>query len=607
MRINLKSFRKIKEDVETATLKNERGHQITLSKKSLRPHLLKTLTSLPLHLAEGTPEGVESPNSKNVPQDNLEGQGVPTLPPGPQFLDQNQQAALAGYMQPPEALPVATEIGQALGSAIGKFGVQPVMMVARAYGDAIGQGIEGAQNMASGVGAGLRQGMGLPPSAPQLPSPPMEGMAPGGPQLASAPDSAGLAPNMQAAPTPGAAAEVPSGVPSAGGQFGQYQRGIQQQVGGINQEVKAIQESSQKQQALYAERAEAAKQLHMQYQQQLGDLNVERENIINDIRANKINSNQYVENMSSKQRTFTMIGLMLSGAGAGLSHQNSLAADFLQKQIDRDINAQVKNMDSRNNLLSANMQQYGNLRDAINMTRINMQDILANQIAEEAARSSYPLAKAKAQQAIGALMADSALKAKELVAMTMAPAPASDPNQIPAYLDALERVNPKRAQELRDRFVPGVGFAQSNEGAKSLREMQGTSISIKKDLQRLREILNTTGKSLSPTLRAEADTLRNSLVGALRVPITGPGSMSEGDRELLLRMIPAVADFTSMDARSRKRLETIEAKVDGAYEGMLRANGLQGNNIATDPNEGKVARNKQGQRIIMKNGKWAPL
>src|SRR4051812_49223050 len=73
MRINFKSFKKVRENNETATLKNGRGHEITLSKKSLRPHLLKELTQLPLHLAEGTQEVPEDPNEpiqlNNVPQE----------------------------------------------------------------------------------------------------------------------------------------------------------------------------------------------------------------------------------------------------------------------------------------------------------------------------------------------------------------------------------------------------------------------------------------------------------------------------------------------------------------------------------------------------------
>lgn len=601
MRINFKTFKKVKEDVNSATLKNDRGHEITLSKKSLRPHLLKTLTDLPLHLAEGTPEGVQSPTD-DVPAYNLEGQGVPTPSPGPQFLDPSQQATLSGYMAPKEALPVATEVGQALGNAIGKYGVQPVMMVAKAYGDVISSGLQGAQNMGSGVAAGLREGIGLPPASPQqiLPQGQMEGMAPGGPELASAP-----AQDIPALPAAPGAQQMPGTVP-AGGALSDYQKGINQQISGIRNEAKAIGESAQRQQAIYDERVEAAKQLQTQYQQQLQDLNVERENIIADIKANKINPNQYMESMNSKQRTSTMIGLLLSGAGSGLSHQNNLAMDFLQKQIDRDINAQIKNMDSRNNLLSANMQQFGNLRDAINMTRINMQDIIVNQIASEAARSSYPLAQAKAEQAIGAIMSDSALKARELAASTMA-VPTNDPNQIPAYLDALDRVNPKRAEELRARFVPGSGFAQTSEGAKELRAAQANTSSIKKTVNRLREILNTPMKSMNLKLRTEANSLRKGLVGALRVPYTGPGSMAQGERELLLEVVPSVADLTSLDANSRVALDTIENKVINEYESMLQANGLSGNSLARNPMEGKVARNKQGQRIIMKNGKWVPL
>ena len=56
-----------------------------------------------------------------------------------------------------------------------------------------------------------------------------------------------------------------------------------------------------------------------------------------------INPNQYLENMGVGQRTMTAIGLLLSGAGAGLTGQPNLANEMLQKNIQRDIEAQKQN------------------------------------------------------------------------------------------------------------------------------------------------------------------------------------------------------------------------------------------------------------------------
>lgn len=601
MRINFKTFRKIKEDVETATLKNDRGHEITLAKKSLRPHLLKNLTELPLHLAEGTPEGVQSPN---LPEPiNVQGPpGVPPISAAP-FLTPEQSAVLASHFQPPPEESMANELGQ----VIGKYGVAPVIEGVKQAANAYATMGRGALNAAQDVGAGVMKGMGIEPAPQQMPIAP-PGMVPaGGPELASAP---GMAPQMEA-PTsslPAAAAQVGAQPAKPESPMDRYNKGLNQQVAGINAEVKAIGDASARQQKIYEQQVEASRQLQANYQQQLSDLNTERENLIEDIKNSRINPNQYVENMSSGQRRNTWIGLLLSGAGSGLSRQNNLAADYLQKQIERDIDAQVKNLGNKNNLLTANYHQFQNLNAAIQMTRVNLNDIMAAQISEEAARSAYPMAQAKAQQAIGALMADSASKVQELAkTMALRSAVPTDPKQIEAYIQQISAIDPKRAQELKDQYVPGVGLATTNEGGKGLREMQHQTKTVIDGINRLREIMKTPGKSLSLKLRDEVDTIRTTMVGALRVPITGPGSMQEQERQMLLKLIPAVADFTSLDMRSKSRLDALEGRMNASYSNMLAANGLKGgSNFAQNPNEGKTAVNQQGQRIIMRNGKWVP-
>jgi len=52
----------------------------------------------------------------------------------------------------------------------------------------------------------------------------------------------------------------------------------------------------------------------------------------------------------------------------------------LNRQIDRDIDAQKATLGRKESLLSANMRQFGNLHDATQMTKVMQTDIVSNQL-----------------------------------------------------------------------------------------------------------------------------------------------------------------------------------------------------------------------------------
>jgi hypothetical protein len=76
---------------------------------------------------------------------------------------------------------------------------------------------------------------------------------------------------------------------------------------------------------------------------------------------------------------------------------------MLQNQIDRDINAQVTNLGSKENILKANLDHFKNMRDAMDMTRITQHEIYASMLDQAAAKATDPIAKARAAQQAGAL------------------------------------------------------------------------------------------------------------------------------------------------------------------------------------------------------------
>ncbi len=139
------------------------------------------------------------------------------------------------------------------------------------------------------------------------------------------------------------------------------------------------------------------------YQSTHQNLQNEYHNFISDYQKQHIDPQHYLNSQSTGQNISTAIGLILGGMGGGLTHQGNAALDFLNKQIDRDIEAQKGNMDQKKNLLAANMQQFHNERDAVDMTRAMQAGIISNKLEEAALKSGNPLLQARARQAAGQL------------------------------------------------------------------------------------------------------------------------------------------------------------------------------------------------------------
>lgn len=264
---------------------------------------------------------------------------------------------------------VKTAIGDVVGGV--KYAAAPVME--------FGKGLMGSQEEAppaSPEASGLGQSPTQPPTAG----------APGQPQ--------GLA----AANAP---KQPPQDLYGTEAYSNAFEQGVKAQKEGINAEEAAQSKLGELQQKVYAKQAEAQQNMIDSYAVHTDQLNKERQDFVQDIHNKHIDPNQYVGSLDTGQKMATIAGLILGGIGGG--GQGNAALDFLNKQIDRDIEAQKSNIGKSESLLNANLKQFGNLRDATDMTRVMMSDVASRQIQDAAAKTMDPMAKARAQQALGVL------------------------------------------------------------------------------------------------------------------------------------------------------------------------------------------------------------
>lgn len=240
---------------------------------------------------------------------------------------------------------------------------------------------------------------------------------------------------------------------------GMLQEGMTNRLAGINQGAEAVGNLGEKQAAI-RNMDEAAKQdAQLLYKKTYDNLEAERQNHMADIKNGYIDPDKYWSNHS---KLAAGIGMIL--AGFNPTNSPNAAINFLKFQMEQNLQAQRENLGAKQNLLSANLRQFGNLRDAMDMTRLMQNDLMQSQLAEAAAKAQSPMAKAAALDAAGKLQMESAPQFQTF-AMRRAltgMAGSGGPQSEAAYnhmLQYLRLLNPEQAKEMESHHVPGVGNA----------------------------------------------------------------------------------------------------------------------------------------------------
>lgn len=593
--LDLSKFKKISSDAKHTTMLHPDGHTIKISNTMISPKLRGELAAMEMHERpskkrpvkmtqggvvkydmEGRPVPQEEKETKSLgervnypgaqaspkpvkmargglptvgaPKDESEGENISItlpadrLPEIPSDLINPNPGSRAMANNPQEISPELAAVSRANELP---YGVTP---------EAVGQMQSSAQPQAASI-------YGRPPQS----VPPM--MA----QASSSP--------MAAASQSGMANEASK--PAADG----LDSAVNMQMAGINAEAKAVGDASNA-------KAQALKEGRAEQENNLAYLKGESEKVLrasNDaimaLKEHKIDPNRYFSNMGVGQRISTGIGLILGGLGGAAMHQENPALKMLNQQIDRDVDAQRMELGQKENLVGALARQFGNVRDATDMARIIQKETTAMRLEEAATKSGDPMAQARAQQAAGMLLREVEPQ-KEKIALRrtvegLMQQAKSDPDKVQQALEAMRQIDPERAKDLESRLVPGMGFALTNDDAKTLKEMKGSTETIKTGVKRLVEIGKVSGKSFSPQLRAEAEAIATGLKGPMRTAL-GLGTLSEGDMKLLDGIIRNPTSVFSLDSSNKKALETLMKRTDENLSRAAEARGLK----TPDPAQG---------------------
>lgn len=493
MKLNLKDWKKIEDNDSHTILRNKDNHELKIAKKSLSKSLKSQLSDLP-HFDDGgtvapnlnpdklktfqansvfnsqgekppTPEKPAQLTSYNADdvdhtvQKKAEGGAIDPLPQSESAQDSPEQIAADASQAPalPQATPQSSSeyIGSVLGHALRHLASGVASDVS---GGVKKLGSDINSNVIAPIKSFGNAAMGNDEAPPTDGTPAKLMSADGGEPQPPQPVSNIPPTNDQAQPADAAPSQDPgqqqpmNQVPDPNAGFGMGMKAA-------DIESKAQQQQAQTNQNLLQHQYEQERSFQASSKEHLDEIQNQSQALIEDINNSHIDPNKFLGDMGTPKRLATGIGLILGGIGSGLTHGPNMALEFLNKQIDRDIESQQANLNNKHSLLSANMQQYHNVQDAANVTRVQMAHMFANQLDQAAAAAGTPLAQARALQAKSALiqqyypLAQQTAMRQAMMSMASRGGTGGENTQYGALLRVM---NPEAAKVWEEHTVPGT-------------------------------------------------------------------------------------------------------------------------------------------------------
>jgi hypothetical protein len=526
MNLDLSKFKKVREDSHKAILKHQDGHEIHLSKGKLKTNEQKDLSSLPMHFDVGgsVPDNSDQQSQQQPQQPTVIINNSPpqqpqpqaqSAPPQPHDYMTNGTFDTNKFILQNQGAPVSSKI-DVLKQQQGMQQVQQNAEKIKAQ-QAADQSAQIAEynKLAAEQGAPT---IADPNGSAQMPTPSDVIKQNGAPQ---GQDSGAQVPAQPQQP------QQPNDPFGNEAYLNAYGQGLENKKLGIMGEAEAQAKAGKEQAAYYNQAANQTQQALGDYKSNWQSLTDEYNKFKSDLGNQHIDANHYLNNMNGGQKISTAIGLILGGMGAGLTHTSNPVLDHIHRQIDNDINAQKENLGIKRSLLDANLKQFGNLRDATDMTRLMTNEIVSNQIKMAAAKQADPLARARALQAAGDLDIQSAPIISQL---------------------AMRRTLMNQTQN--GKIDPAtyirmvVPEGQQQAAYKELGEAQEASKARDNALHSFDEMnnLNTVGNRIGSPIQSKSrvDALRNNL--AVQIARASAGRVNEYEFEAAKQLFPKPGD-----------------------------------------------------------------
>lgn len=407
-KMDLSKFKKVAGDKHHTTLRHENGHEFKVVHSALPPKMRLKLKALKMHKDEQQTDEPVKLADGGESQDEMSRANR-----GEEIYEKDKYGNITGKKKPPkqkyeeshkkafnEWFPMA-DGGEAKEES--HTDEDKWKAFQQGFNQSLADGGPAKEPVVINIGTPNMAPESLPavaaaqnqPDQPQQAQPMMEQQTPQAQPMVSQASAQGLA----QAPTQ---APQQQSDPFGYGRMGQdVQQGLEMQRQATLGEASALSDSAKAEQAIAKRQAASLDKLMKLNQENFAQLQQETSSVLEDMRTAKIDPNKYMNEMGTGEKVMTAIGLLLGGLGQGFIGGDNPALTYLNAQIDRNLKSQQANMDNKATLLGAYYKKFGNMQDALNMTRIVNEQYYASLMQEQAAKLKDPMAKLRAQQMIG--------------------------------------------------------------------------------------------------------------------------------------------------------------------------------------------------------------
>lgn len=385
---------------------------------------------------------------------------------------------------------------------------------------------------------------------------------------------------------------------------------------------------------------------HMQATKQ--DLTQEAQAWQNDLQNGHIKPETYHDLFAKKDtlgKVGTLFGLLISGMGAGLTHQPNAVMEMMNREIGNDLEAQKQSKDNAMNFLRVNQQHQMNeaqikhigvenqsaMMDtkikANALARMQMNIAAFHNLSQNVQR--LPPGSPQRQQAENTLammyqsmnnensmVTDRAAAASALANFANGNSSASNPEQGFQQQNTMLRMsgNEKLAADKENKHIPGISGKASHDLSDADREGINSGIEFDQKLHRFIDWTKSHSGDLSPEDMNEGRALSAELQGAYRQATHG-GVYKEGEQNFISKLIDSdptkffngirvLPQLNAIAGENQKRVnQLVKSKGLPGYPGIQESSPKQ--STPTVPKEGDMITNKStGEKRIMQNGRW---
>lgn len=289
------------------------------------------------------------------------------------------------------------------------------------------------------------------------------------------------------------------------------------------------------------------------------------------INSNPINPNHWAESLDSNQKTNTAIGLALMGFGG--SGQAGL--DFINKQIDRDVNAQKENAGNQKTVFGAYKEMFGDADLAAKMAQATTNDIYVQKMNIAGMKQGTPQAQQSAQTFSNIKQQQNNQLYNQVAQKLVSP---QNPNQIlkPGYKDTLlsAQYNPALKEQL----------PQIRDQITKAEQAQKAIDKVNEIFPQLVQNADTVGR-FSRMVNPHSVAAVGAGIGAAMGGTKGAG-LGAAAGEALGQIPAGVGNFDEKTKKYRADSNTLKTVIGGSMSGLLSPTEVESAVDANLPEQG---------------------